>query len=101
MVSGKKVSLGIAICKTGIGMSIIANKLPGVRAALCHTVQDAVSSREHNDANVLVIGASRHTSKEALKMTLAWVEAKHLGGRHARRVRQMKELEKKVFKRTN
>lgn len=98
-VSEKKAWRGIVICKTGIGMSMIANKLPGVRAALCLTTEDAVSSRQHNDANVLVLAASRVSAETALEIASAWLRAEALGDRHARRVRQISALEKKVFKR--
>lgn len=97
-VSRKKAARGIVICKSGIGMSIIANKMPGVRAALCSSVKDAVSSRQHNDANVLVLAATKTGPKKADDMIKAWLRTKALKGRHARRVNQIKRLEKKVFK---
>ncbi|MGB2650798.1 MAG: ribose 5-phosphate isomerase B [Candidatus Omnitrophota bacterium] len=97
-VSQKKAFRGIVICKSGIGMSIIANKMPGVRAALCGSVQDAVSSRKHNDANVLVLSATKAGPKKSEEIIKAWLKTKALKGRHARRVNQIKKLEKKVFK---
>jgi RpiB/LacA/LacB family sugar-phosphate isomerase len=97
-VSARKAARGIVICKTGIGMSIIANKLPGVRAGLCASVADAVSSRQHNDTNVLVLAASRIGQTSAKDIVRAWLKTKALKGRHARRVRQIKELEKKLYK---
>lgn len=99
-VSLKKAWRGIVICKSGIGMSMVANKFPGVRAALCSSLADAVSSREHNDANVLVLGAGRIPEKTALEIAEAWLETEFLKGRHARRVNQIKAMEKKVFKKT-
>ena len=98
MVSKKKTQKGIAICKSGIGMSMVANKLPGVRAALCTTVKDASSAREHNDANMLTLGASRVSEKLAIAIAKKWVKTKFLKGRHARRVNQMKKIEKKLYK---
>ncbi|MEA3489464.1 MAG: RpiB/LacA/LacB family sugar-phosphate isomerase [Candidatus Omnitrophota bacterium] len=98
-VSSRKADRAIVICKTGIGMSIIANKLPGVRAGLCGSVSDAVSSRQHNDTNVLVLAAKRVSAKKAMDTVRAWLRTRALKGRHAKRVRQIKELEKKVFKR--
>jgi len=97
-VSDKKAAEGIVICKSGIGMSIIANKLPGVRAGLCLTIGDAVSARQHNDANILVLSASRTSGKKGIEITKKWLSTKALKGRHARRVRQMIDIEKKVFK---
>ena len=97
-VSEGKADRGIVICKTGIGMAIIANKLPGVRAGVCNSMDDAVSSRKHNDTNVLVLAASRINSKMALDITRTWLRTRALKGRHARRVGQIGELEKKVFR---
>ena len=97
-VSARKAPRGIVICKTGIGMSIIANKLPGVRAGLCASVADAVSSRQHNDTNVLVLAASRTAQGKAKEIVRAWLKTAALKGRHARRVRQIKALEKKLYK---
>jgi len=97
-ISDKKVSKGIVICKSGIGMSIVANKLPGVRAGLCFSAKDAVSSRQHNDSNILVLSANKLKKKEAVEIVKIWLKTKALKGRHARRVRQIKEIEKKVFK---
>jgi RpiB/LacA/LacB family sugar-phosphate isomerase len=97
-VSKKKASRGIIICKTGIGMAIIANKLPGVRAGVCTTVKDAESARQHNDTNVLVLAATKTKGKKAQEIIKVWLKTKALPGRHARRVRQIKALEKKVFK---
>ncbi|MFC1570188.1 ribose 5-phosphate isomerase B [Candidatus Omnitrophota bacterium] len=97
-VSKKQADRGILICRSGIGMAIVANKLPGVRAGVCNTVKDASSSREHNDANVLVLAADRVSSKKALEILNVWLKTKTLGGRHARRVRQIKDFEKKIFK---
>lgn len=97
-VSEKKAGKGILICKSGIGMSIVGNKLPGVRAALCVSKGDAVSAREHNDANVLVLSSTKAPSSKALEIVKIWLATKALGGRHARRVRQIIELEKKLYK---
>ncbi|MBD3296712.1 MAG: RpiB/LacA/LacB family sugar-phosphate isomerase, partial [Candidatus Omnitrophica bacterium] len=72
MVSGGKADKAVVICKSGIGMSIIANKVPGVRAALCGSVKDAESSRKHNDANVLVLGADRNSRAVSLEIADVW-----------------------------
>ncbi|NQT32835.1 MAG: RpiB/LacA/LacB family sugar-phosphate isomerase [Candidatus Omnitrophica bacterium] len=97
-VSKRKADRGIIVCKTGIGMAIIANKLPGVRAGVCASVKDAESARRHNDTNVLVLAATQTKGKKAAEIVKVWLKTKALKGRHARRVRQIKRLEKKVFK---
>lgn len=94
-VGRKKFSRGILICKTGIGMSMVANKVRGVRAALCDRVDIARSSRKHNDANVLVFAANIVSAKKAKEITRAWLSACALGGRHRRRVNQIKTIDKK------
>jgi len=97
-VSVGKAARGIVICKTGIGMSIVANKLPGVRAGLCLSVPDAVSAREHNDTNVLVLAADKTGRAKATDIVNTWLITKTLKGRHARRVRQISAIEKKLYK---
>ena len=97
-VSLKKAARGIIICKSGIGMAIVANKVPGVRAGVCYSTEDALSSRQHNDTNVLVLAANRVGGKKAIDIVKVWLRTKAQGGRHARRVRQIKALEKKEFK---
>jgi len=94
LVSKKKADRGIAICKSGIGNSITANKVKGIRAALCYNIKQARSSREHNDANVLVLGAAYTTVPVAKRMLSLWLKTKALGGRHVRRIKQIKNLEK-------
>lgn len=97
-VAGRKADRGIVICKSGIGMAMVANKVAGVRAGVCNTVADAVSSRKHNDANVLVLAATKMGDKKALEIVKTWLRTKAEGGRHAKRVRQIKAIEKKEFK---
>jgi ribose 5-phosphate isomerase B len=92
-VGAKAFSRGILICKTGIGMSIVANKAKGVRAALCDRVDVACSSREHNDANILVLAANIVPILKARKILEAWLSTKAIGGRHRRRVRQIVDIE--------
>ncbi len=93
LVAKKAYSRGVLICKTGIGMSMVANKVKGVRAALCDRLDIARSSREHNDSNVLVFAANIVTPDKARKILEAWLKAKHLGGRHARRANEIKKIE--------
>jgi len=95
-VSSGRVERGIALCGTGIGMSIVANKFPGVRAALCHDCYTARMSRMHNDANVLVLGGRVTGSEVALDILKQWVATPFEGGRHKRRVDKIAEVEKKV-----
>ena len=93
-VSLKKVSRGILICSTGIGMSMVANKLSGVRAALCYNLKGARLSREHNDANVLVLGAGFVSKDLAVRITRLWLGTKFSGGRHRRRLKKLTAIEK-------
>ncbi len=92
-VAGKKVDRGILVCGSGIGMSMAANKVPGVRAANVHTVYEAQMSREHNDANVLTLGARVVTDDEAHSILDAWLRTKFAGGRHQRRVDKIMQIE--------
>jgi len=98
-VSEGKAERGILICRTGIGMAIIANKLPGVRAGACYDEKMSRSSREHNDTNVLVLAADYTPEAEAKKILQIWLTTKALGDRHARRVKQIEEFEAKNRKR--
>ncbi len=85
-VSSGKAERGILICGTGIGMSIIANKFSGVRAALCHNEDTARLSREHNNANILVMGGRVVDSDLARRMVRIWFATPFEGGRHQRRL---------------
>lgn len=82
---------GIAICGTGIGISIACNKVKGVRAALCNTEHLAEMSREHNDANVLCLGAREIDHKLALKIVDKWFSTEFLGGKHLRRINMLEQ----------
>ncbi|MDY6906897.1 MAG: ribose 5-phosphate isomerase B [Chloroflexota bacterium] len=90
---------GILICATGIGMSMAANKVPGVRAALCHQPLSASRSREHNDANVLCLGASGLGEDVATDIVKAYLEAEFEGGRHAARVEKIRAIESSTLDR--
>jgi ribose 5-phosphate isomerase B len=89
---------GILICSTGIGMSIVANKFPHVRAALCPDVETAVQCREHIDANVLVLAGSRIKSEEAKLIVKTWLETPFQGVRHQRILDKIAAFEKQLFK---
>ena len=77
---------GVLICGTGIGMSMVANRYPGIRAALCHELYTARMSRAHNDANILCIGARVVGAGLAQEMVKIWMETPFEGGRHQRRL---------------
>ncbi|MBP2632488.1 MAG: ribose 5-phosphate isomerase [Firmicutes bacterium] len=85
---------GIILCGTGIGISIAANKIKGVRAALCHDVFSAKMSREHNDANILAMGERVIGVGPACEIVKAWLTSEFTGDRHARRVNKIMALEK-------
>lgn len=88
---------GILLCKSGIGIAITANKVPGIRAAVCGDVFDAERSRGHNDANLLVLGAEKLSAAQAKRIVRAWLATPfEAGGRHERRVRQIMALERKL-----
>jgi ribose 5-phosphate isomerase B len=84
---------GILICGTGVGISIAANKVKGIRAALCHDVFSAQMSREHNNANILALGERVIGSGLALMIVDTWLAAKFAGGRHEQRVKKIDALE--------
>ena len=86
---------GILICSTGIGMCMAANKIRGVRAALCHNVFAAQRARQHNDANVLCLGGEDVDASVALEIVKTFLTTDFEGGRHARRVNKIKALETK------
>lgn len=95
-ISQKKYNRGVLICKTGIGNSIVANKLPGVRASLCYNAKAAKATRQHNDSNVLVLGSAFVNEKTALKILDVWLNTKFQGGRHKRRLEQIKDIEQRI-----
>ncbi|MFA4854158.1 MAG: ribose 5-phosphate isomerase B [Candidatus Omnitrophota bacterium] len=91
-ISSGKYKRGILICKTGIGNSIVANRLPRVRAALCYNLKAAKLCRQHNDSNVLVLGSAFVKADLAKRMAIAWLNTGFLGGRHRRRVNQIEKI---------
>ena len=93
MVAQGKVERGVLICGTGIGMSIAANKVPGVRAAPCHDTISAEVSRRHNDANILCISADMLGEELIDQMVRSWLHTEFEGGRHARRVEKIVKYE--------
>jgi ribose 5-phosphate isomerase B len=97
-VVGGKAWRGIVIDSAGIGSSIAANKVPGARAALCYDRATARNSREHNDANILTLGAKLISPEAAREIAAVWLETKFGGGRHEKRVNKIREIEKKYLK---
>lgn len=92
-VANGECTRGIIICGTGIGVAIAANKIKGIRAALCHDVFSAQMSREHNDANILTMGERVIGFGLARAVAEKWLTTEFAGGRHARRVCQISDLE--------
>ena len=92
-VSDGRSDRGILICGTGIGMSIAANKVPGIRAALCHNVATAEASRRHNDANVLVRGELVLDESTALQIVETWLGSEFDAGRHQKRIEKIDAIE--------
>ena len=92
-VVDRKVERGLLICGTGIGMCMAANKVPGVRASLCGDLYTARMSREHNDANVLVLGGRLMGADMATDILQAWLETDFAAGRHARRMEKIADIE--------
>ena len=95
-ISRGDAELGILVCGTGIGMSIVANKFPGVRAALVTDEFMAQMAKEHNNANVLVLGGRVLTVEMAIKMVNVWLETAYEGGRHQHRLDKIAKLEAAV-----
>ena len=91
--------LGIVLDGAGIGSSIAANKVPGVRAALCYDRATARNSREHNDANVLSLGAKLIAPEAAREIVALWLSTPFAGGRHQRRVDKIRSIEERAEKR--
>ncbi len=97
-VGAGRAGRGILICKSGIGNSIAANKIKGVRAALCYNLKAARMSRRHNDANVLVLGALFVSAQKAKKICSAWLKTDFEGGRHRRRLKKIERIEKRCVR---
>ncbi len=94
-VSEKKVDFGVLVCKSGIGMSIAANKYKNVRAAVCFTPEMAKLARSHNDANVLSLSGEFTKEEEVYKIIDTWLATDFEGGRHERRVGKINDIEKR------
>lgn len=93
-VAARQVDFGVLVCGSGVGMSIAANKVPGVRAANVTSEYEAQMSREHNDANVLAVGARILNDDQAFAIVDKWLHTPFAGGRHQRRVDKIMEIER-------
>ncbi|RLB01691.1 MAG: ribose 5-phosphate isomerase B [Deltaproteobacteria bacterium] len=97
-VSKGEVEAGVLLCGTGVGMAIVANKFPGVRAALVNHVFTARQAKEHLNANVLCLGGRVVGEGLAQAMIKAWLEARFQGGRHSRRLSKIEAIERENFR---
>ena len=97
-VSDKKADIGILICRSGIGMSMVANKFKEVRCAVCYQEQTAKFSRMHNNANMLALGADYISTNEAICIIRQFLATEFEGGRHEARVNIISEIEKENMK---
>ena len=93
LVAGRQVERGILVCGTGIGMSVAANKVCGIRAALAFDLYTAMQSRRHVDANILVLGGLVTGKGLAAEIARVWLETPFEGGRHAGRIEKIRRLE--------
>ena len=96
LVSSGEVDRGILICGTGLGMSMVANKYPKVRAALCNDLFSAKMSRLHNDANILVLGGRVIGKDLAAEIVKVWLTTPFEGERHLKRLQKIKNIEEKL-----
>ncbi|MBI4378723.1 MAG: ribose 5-phosphate isomerase B [Nitrospinae bacterium] len=97
-VSRGDIQKGILICGTGVGMSIVVNKFPDVRGALCNDIYTARMGRKHNDSNILILGGRVVGRGIAMEIVNTWMSTQFDGGRHQKRLDKIKELEDKIRK---
>ena len=88
----QKVERGIVICGTGVGMSIVVNRFPGIRGTLCSDAYTAKMCREHNDSNILIMGGRVVSKDLALEIVRIWLKTEFEGGRHQRRLDKINEI---------
>ena len=93
-VAGSRGAKGILVCMSGIGQAMAANKVRGAYAALCYNVQAAALSRKHNNANILVLSSKFVKPKDLPKILNTWLNTEFEGGRHRRRINQIRRIEK-------
>ena len=97
-IQNKQCDKGILICRSGIGMTIVANKFKGIRCAKCDNEEEAKFSRMHNDSNVLALGADYIETNEAIRVVRMWLATQFEGGRHAERIKIITEIENENMK---
>lgn len=100
-VADKKVNRGIVICGTGIGMSIVVNRYPGIRGTLCSDVFTAKLCREHNDSNILVMGGRVIGKGLAAEIVNTWLNTEFEGGRHQRRLDKINQIDASLKSKEN
>ena len=88
-IKSKKSDIGILVCGSGTGMAISANKMKGIRAAVCYNLRSTRLSRQHNNANIISLGSRLTSKKDALKLVSIFIETKFEGGRHLRRIKKI------------
>ena len=91
-IKNKIADMGIVVCGSGIGISIAANKISGVRAALCTSVEHAILSRKHNNGNVLALGARLTDEKNIKEIVIKWLNTSFEGGRHQKRINLIEKI---------
>lgn len=97
-VQSNKCESGILICRSGIGMSIVANKFKGIRCAVCHNEYTAKYAKLHNNSNIMAMGADDVSENEAICMIRMWLATQFEGGRHEERIKIIDEIEKENMK---
>ena len=97
-VQNRQCEKGIIICRSGIGMSMVANKFKGIRCAKCNDEEEAKFSRMHNDSNVLALGADYMDVNKAIRIVRTWIATEFEGGRHKTRVEMIEEIENENMK---
>ncbi|MBQ9297652.1 MAG: ribose 5-phosphate isomerase B [Clostridia bacterium] len=97
-VQKKECDLGILICGTGFGMSLVANKYKGIRCTPCYSEEAAKFARAHNDANILALGAEHLTPHDAIRILRVFLATEFEGGRHSERLKMIEEVENKNMK---
>ena len=93
IIANKKVERGIVICGTGVGMSIVVNRFPGIRGTLCSDIYTAKMCREHNDSNILIMGGRVIGKGLASEIVDTWLKTSFKGGRHQRRLEKINEID--------
>ena len=88
-VKSKKSDVGILVCGSGTGMAISANKIKGIRAAVCYNLKSTRLSRQHNDANIIAVGSRLIKKKESFQLIAVFLQTKFEGGRHLRRIKKI------------